>query len=153
MPTKQHVVRLSAEARADLRHLIAAGTGPARLLMHARILLKADASAAGPRWTDAQIADALEISSRTVARVRTTYATQGLAAALQRKPPQRAYAHRLDSAGEARLVTLACSDPPAGQARWTLKLLAHRLVDLEIVDGISPETVRQTLKKTCSSRG
>lgn len=153
MPTKQHIVRLPTDERAELRHLIAAGTAPARTLLHARILLKADAGSGGPRWSDAQIAEALEVSSRTVARVRTTYTTHGLAAALARKRPDRVYARRLDSAGEARLVTVASAQPPVGHARWTLKLLAGRLVELEIVDGIAPETVRQTLKKTCSSRG
>jgi hypothetical protein len=153
MPTKQHRVCLPPEERAALRQAIAAGTAPARTLLHARILLKADVGAAGPRWTDAQIAEALEVCSRTVARVRTTYATQGLAAALQRKRPERVYARRLDDADEARLVMVACSDPPAGHARWTLRLLAGRLAELQIVDGISPETVRQALKKTCSNRG
>jgi hypothetical protein len=85
--------------------------------------------------------------------VRTTYTTQGRAGALAPTRPDRVYARRLDSAGEARLVTVASAQPPVGHARWTLKLLAGRLVELEIVDGIAPETVRQTLKKTCSSRG
>lgn len=153
MPTKQHIVRLTAEERAATRALIAAGTTPARTLMHARILLKADTGAGGPRWTDAQIADAVEVSARTVTRVRTTFATQGLEAALHRKRPERTYAHRLARTDEARLVTLACSEPPAGHARWTLRLLAGRLVELDVVDGISPETVRQALKKTNSNRG
>jgi hypothetical protein len=153
MPTKQHIVRLSVDERAAVRQLIAAGSAPARTLMHARILLKADAGAGGPRWTDARIAEAVEVSPRTVARARTTYATQGLDAALQRKPADRVYARRLDGADAARLVTLACTDAPAGHARWTLRLLAGRLVELAIVDGISPETVRQTLKKTRSNRG
>jgi homeodomain-containing protein len=153
MPAKQHIVRLTPAERAEVRTLIAAGTAPARQLMHARILLKADAGSGGPRWTAARIAEALEISSRTVARVRTTYATSGLAAALQRKRPARVYARRLDGAGEAGVVVLACSDPPAGHARWTLRLLASRLVELDVVDGIAPETVRQTLKKRQSSHG
>lgn len=153
MSTKQHIVRLTPQERAEARQLIAAGVAPARTLAHARILLKADAGSGGRRWTDVQIAEAVEVSPRPVTRVRTAFATQGLAAALQRKPPAREYARRLDSAGEARLVTVACSQPPAGHARWTLKLLADRLVELDVVDGIAPETVRQALKKTCSSRG
>jgi hypothetical protein len=153
MSTKQHIVALTSDERAELQTLIRAGAAPAWRLARARILRKADAGARGPRWTDAQIAAAVEVSPRTVARTRAAFAAGGLAAALTRKRPDRVYARRLASADEARLVTLACSEPPAGHARWTLKLLAGRLVELEIVDGISPETVRQTLKKTCSSRG
>src|SRR5690242_12307643 len=130
MPAKQHIVRLTPVERAEVRTLIAAGTAPARQLMHARILLKADAGSGGPRWTDARIAEALQL-----------------------KRPARVYARRLDGAGEAGVVVLACSDPPAGHARWTLRLLASRLVELKVVDGIAPETVRQTLKKRRSSHG
>lgn len=153
MPRKQHVVRLTAAERGELRGVLAAGTTPARTQTHARILLKGDAGAAGPRWSDAHIAEAVEVSTRTVARVRARFATGGLAAALGRKRPERVYRRKLDSAQEARVVAIACTEPPAGQARWSLRLLANRLVELEIVDGISPETVRATLKKTPSSPG
>jgi transposase len=115
--------------------------------------LKGDAATSGPRWSDARIAEAVEVSARTVARVRARFARGGLAAALGRKRPDRVYRRKLDSAQEARLIAVACTEPPAGQARWSLRLLANRLVELEIVDGISPETVRATLKKTPSSRG
>jgi hypothetical protein len=153
MSTKQHIVALTSEERAELHALIRAGAAPAWSLARARILLKADAGARGPRWTDVEIAEAVEVSARTVARTRAAFAAGGLSAALHRKPPARVYRRRLASADEARLVTLACSAPPAGHARWTLRLLAGRLVELEVVDGISPETVRQTLKKTNSSHG
>ena len=153
MPRKQHVVRLSPTERAEVRALVTAGRAPALTQTHARILLKCDAGAGGPRWSDAHVAAAVEVSARTVARVRARFAAGGLAAALGRKRPNRVYRRKLDAAQEARLVAVACTVPPAGQARWSLRLLAQRLVELEVVDGISPETVRATLKKTPSSRG
>ena len=153
MPRKQHVVRLTPAERADLRARLAAGTTPARTQSHARILLKCDAATGGPRWSDARVAEAVEVSTRTVARVRARFASGGLAAALGRKLSARVYARILDSAQEARLIAVACTDPPAGHARWSLRLLSRRLVELEVVEAISPETVRATLKKTCSSRG
>jgi transposase len=153
MANQQHVVRLTPAERAEVRALLAAGTTPARTQTHARILLKADAGAGGPRWTDARIAEAVEVSARTVARVRARFARGGLGAALGRKRPERVYRRKLDDAQEARLVAIACTEPPAGRARWSLRLLSRRLVELEVVDGISPETVRAALKKTTSSRG
>jgi len=135
--------------------LILANTGgvaPARRLAHARILLKADRSAGGPGWTDAAIAAALEVGLSTVARVRQAYATAGLEAALARKAPEREYARRLDGAQEARLVALACGDPPAGRERWSLRLLAAHLVRLEVAAAVSHETVRQGLKQTTCAR-
>ena len=153
MPRKQHVVRLTPAERAEVRALVVAGVAPARTQTHARILLKCDAGAAGPRWSDARVAEAVEVSARTVARVRARFAHEGMAAALGRKRPDRVYRRKLDSAQEARLVAITCTEPPPGQARWSLRLLANRLVDLAVVDGISPETVRATLKKTPSSRG
>jgi Homeodomain-like domain len=148
---KQHVVRLEDEERIALEAMIRAGVAPARRLTRARILLKADAGGAGPRWPDAQIAEAVEASPRTVARVRADFCARGLDQTLQRRPPTRVYRRKLDGHAEARLVQLACSDAPAGQARWSLRLLAARLVALDVVDGIAPETVRQTLKKMSSS--
>ncbi len=150
---KRHTVRLSEGERAGLRTLIGQGTGPARALTHARILLKASQGEAGPGWSDAAIAAALEVSPATVARVRMRYAAEGLDAAVYRKAPRREYPRRLDGEQEARLVTLACSAPPEGRKRWTLRLLADRLVALEVVESVSYETVRQALKQTASSRG
>jgi hypothetical protein len=152
MATK-YEVRLSDEERARLRTLVGRGVAIARRLTHARILLKADHSDAGPGWTDAAIAGALEVGLSTVARVRQRYVAAGLEAALDRKGPDRVYERKLDGAGEARLIAVTCSAPPAGHARWTLKLLAARLVALEVVESISYETVRRTLKQTNSSPG
>ena len=152
MRTK-YVVDLSEAERAELHTLLGRGTAPARLLTHARILLKANRGEAGPGWTDAAIAAALEVGHATVARVRQAYATAGLAAALTRKAPDREYRRKLDGEQEARLVALACGSPPAGRTRWTLRLLAARLVALEVLDTVSHETVRQTLKQTGSSPG
>jgi transposase len=150
---KQHVVVLSEEERARLHTLIGRGTAPARALTHARILLKANQGEAGPGWTDRAIAAALEVHHTTVARVRQQYATGGLDAAVSRKAPERQYRRKLDGEQEAHLVALACSAPPEGRKRWTLRLLADRLVQLEVVDAVSYETVRQALKQTASSRG
>jgi hypothetical protein len=146
-------VALSEEERAYLRTLVGRGTAPARTLAHARVLLKANQGEGGPNWTDAAIAAAVEVSAATVARVRQRYVTGGLAAALARKAPDREYGRTLDGEQEARLVALTCSAPPDGRKRWTLRLLAARLVALEIVDAVSHETVRQVLKQTGSSRG
>ena len=146
-------VRLSEEERARLRTLVGQGVAAARTLTHARILLKADHGDAGPGWTDAAIAAALDVGLSTVARVRQRYVTAGLDAALERKAPDRVYERKLDGAREAHLIALACSPPPEGQARWTLKLLAAGLVALEVVDAVSYETVRRTLKQTSSNPG
>jgi hypothetical protein len=150
---KQYVVRLSETERATLRTLIGQGAAAARAQTHARILLKANRGEAGPEWTDAAISAALEVDPTTVARVRKLYVTEGLEAALHRKAPDRVYRRKLDGEQEARLVAVACSEPPSGQKRWTLRLLANRLVELEVVETGSYETVRQTFKQTGSSRG
>jgi len=128
------------------------GTESARKLTHARILLKADQGPGGPGWTDEAIGEAVEVSQPTVARIRQQYVTEGLEAALNRRPPTREYVRKLDGAQEARLIAVACGRPPEGVARWTLRLLADKLVDLEVVDDISYQTVRRVLKKTNFSR-
>lgn len=153
MPAKHHIVRLSAAPRADLTQQISAGSAPARQLVRARILLKTDAGPDGPGWAAARIAEAVETSARTVARVRRAWATHGMSAATTRKRPAVRTPRKLDGAGEARLIAAACSAPPAGRARWTLRLLADKLIELEVVTGIAPNTVRTTLKKTSSNRG
>jgi hypothetical protein len=150
---KQYVVRLAEAEVASLRTLIGRGDAPARVQAHARILLKAKRGEAGAEWTDGAISAALEVDPTTVARVRTLYVTDGLEAALHRKAPDRAYRRKLDGAQEARLVAVACSAPPAGRKRWTLRLLADRLVELEVVETVSYETVRPTLEQTGASRG
>jgi transposase len=149
----KYAVKLTEEERAQLRTLVGCGEAPARLLAHARILLKANRGEGGPGWTDAAIAGALEVHPATVARVRRRYAEEGLTAALERKTPDRAYPRALDGAQEARLVAVTCGAPPTGRERWTLRLLAAELVRLEVVAAISHETVRRTLKQTSSSRG
>lgn len=149
---KRYAVRLLPADRMLLTDLLAAGIAPARTLTHARVLLKADQGADGPAWPDTRIAEALETSVATVARVRRRWVEGGLDDALHRRPTG-SRPRKLDGAQEARLVAVACSAPPTGQARWTLRLLANRLVELEIVDGIAPNTVRAVLKKTPSSRG
>ncbi len=150
---KRHTVRLSEEERARLHTLIGQGVAPARALAHARILLKANQGEAGPGWTDAAIGAALEVNPATVARVRMKYVAAGLDAAVYRKAPEREYPRRLDGEQEASLAALACSAPPQGRKRWTLRLLADRLVELELVESVSYETVRQVLQQTASSRG
>lgn len=148
MREKKYAVALTATEREHLKDLIAAGTAAARKLTHARILLKADQGPGGPAWVDERIAEAVEVSQPTVSRVRKQYVQEGLAAALDRRAPTRVYERKLDGAQEARVIALACSAPPQGQARWSLRLLADKLVDLEVVEAISYQTVRRTLKKT-----
>jgi transposase len=148
---KKYPVILSQTEREELERLIAAGTAPARKLTHARILLKADQSTKGPAWVDQKVAEAVEVSQPTVARVRKQYFEEGLEAALNRRAPNREYYRKLDGEQEAQLVALACSEPPQGQARWSLRLLADKLVDLEVVEEVSYQTVRRILKKTLSS--
>lgn len=149
----KYAVKLTEAERARLRTLVGSGSGPARMLTHARILLKANRGEGGPGWTDAAIAAALEVHPATVGRVRCAYVEGGLEAALERKLPERVYERRIDGEAEAHLVALVCSTPPAGQGRWTLRLLADELVRLEVVESVSYETVRRTLKQTISSRG
>ncbi len=149
---KKYVVRLTEEERRCLESLIAAGTTPARTQTHARILLKADCAPDGPAWPDHAISEALEVSLPTVQRVRQTLVLDGFAAALHRKrPPARP--RKLDGQQEAHLIALACSTPPEGHQRWSLRLLTERFVALEDGDPVGRETVRQILKKTSSNRG
>jgi hypothetical protein len=123
------------------------------MLTRARILLKADQGEGGAAWSDAAIAGALEVHPTTVARIRRGFVEDGLEAALARKRPDRVYARVLDGAAEAHLIAVACSAPPAGRERWTLRLLADELVRLDVVETISYETVRRTLEQTSSNRG
>lgn len=143
----KYIVRLTDDEREHLTALIAKGKAAAHKIRHANILLKADAD--GPAWTDARIAEAFSVSETAVANGRQRFVEQGFEAALDRKkrgsPPCKP---KLDGASEARLIALSCSEPPEGYGRWTLRLLADRAVELEIVDTISHETVRRTLKKT-----
>lgn len=148
-PRKRYVVRLDAEERDQLRRLVSVGKGAARKLTHARLLLQADQSDAGPGWTDTRVADGLGVTSRSVERIRKRFVEEGLASALARKKQCRpSRARLLDGAKEAKLIAVCCSKPPEGRRRWTLQMLSDRLVALNIVESISYETVRRTLKKT-----
>jgi transposase len=150
---KKYIVTLTEEERRILREMLSRGKAAARKLMHARILLKADASEDGPNWRDAAIAEGLEVGRATVERVRKRFVEEGFEATLNRHKPRRHYRRTLDGDGEAHLVALACSQAPEGRSRWTLRLLAGRMVALEYVEALSKDTVRRTLKKMNSSLG
>src|SRR3954454_13018967 len=147
---KRYRVTLTAAERERLDGMISRGKAEARKLAHARVLLQADASEGGPDWTDTRIAAAVRVSVRTIERMRQRFVEDGLEAALRPRPSPRVYARKLDGDQEAKLVALACSGPPEGKRRWTLRLLAERMVELEVVSELSHETVRQTLKKECA---
>lgn len=149
----KYVVRLSDQERVELRGIVSRGKVAAAKRTRAQVLLKADAGAEGSGPTDEQVAAAIDVSTRAVQRVRKAYVEVGLPAAIERQPRRGQPTRKLDGAAEAQLVALACSPAPAGQARWTLQLLGHQLVELQVVESISRECVRQTLKKTSSSRG
>ena len=150
---KKYVVRLSAEERSRLAALIHRGKGVAQLLTKARILLKADVSAAGEGWSDSRIAQALDTSIPTIERTRRQLVEEGFDAVLTRKTnPNSARKRIFDGAAEAKLIALACGPAPAGHARWSLRLLEEKVVELHIVAGASDNTIGRTLKKTFSSR-
>ncbi len=153
MRQKIHCVFLTDDDRAVLYRLVSGGTAPARQLSHARILLKADEGPDGPAWQDTVIADALEIDRSTVARVRRLFVLDGRDAALRHRPPRATKPRTLSGADEAHLIARACSAPPAGRARWSVRLLAAEFVTVEEGRHVSRELVRRTLKKARSSRG
>ena len=145
---KRYRVTLTPAERNELERLLARGKADVRRLKHAHILLKADEADSGPAWPDQRIAEAFEAGITTVERVRRRFVEEGLASALSPyRGGKRIYERKLDGAQEAHLIALACSAPPEGRARWTLRLLAQRMVELAYVDTLSYETVRQTLKK------
>lgn len=148
----KYVVRLTSQERDELQTLVDGGRRSKSVRQRARVLLKADESEDGPAWVDERVAEFAELSLSTVHRVRRRFVTEGFEAAVYRKPSTDRLYRKLDGEGEARLTAEACSAAPEGRSRWTLRLLARRLVVLEVVESISPETIRQTLKKTCSSR-
>ena len=152
MPAKKYRVELSSEQRDHLLERIGRGERLAREQTRARILLKVDEGPEGPAWPDVRAADALEVAEGTVAALRRRFSARGLRGAVERKAPDREYQTKLDGEQEARLIQLACTEAPQGRSEWSLRLLADRLVELGVVDSISHETVRQTLKKTSSSR-
>lgn len=150
MPKKKYIVDLTPDERQELENLISSGTQRARKLARAHILLNADEG-----WTDKAISEALDVGTATVERVRKRFVEGGGIEAIERRKPRRRYERKLDGEAEARLIALACSAPPEGRERWTLRLLAEKLVTLEEIDieSISYETVRRVLKKTNSSLG
>ncbi len=150
---KKYVVELTVVERRQLQEMVTQGKTLARKIQHARILLKADEGRYGPAWPDERIAQSFDVGVRTVERIRQRLVENGLEDALvrrQRKQPPR---RKLDGKAEAQLIALACSKPPKGRQRWSIRLLAGQLVELEIVDSIGRECVRQTLKKTNLSLG
>jgi len=150
---KRYRVTLEVEERESLEQLLAKGKADVRRLKHAQILLKADESKGGPGWSDSRVAEAVGCGTATVERVRQRFVEEGLELALSPyRTGRREYRPKLDGEQEAKLIAMACSQPPDGRARWTLRLLADVLVELELVDSICHETVRQTLKKTSSNR-
>lgn len=151
--SKRYRVTLEASEREELDRLLSRGKADVRRLKHAQILRKADESEGGSAWPDERIAEAVGCGTATVERVRRRFVEEGLELALSPyRTPRRQYRCKLDGEQEARLIATACSAPPQGRSRWTLRLLADKLVELRVVGSISHETVRQVLKKTNSSR-
>ena len=145
---KKYVVELSREERERCTDLVRSGAAHARTLMHARVLLKSDRGPDGPGWKDAAIAEAVEVSTVTVAKIRQRFVTEGLEAALSHyRGPNREYPRKLDGRQEGYLLALAHSAPPEGHKQWSLRLLAEKMVALEYVDSLSPMTVSRTLKR------
>jgi transposase len=145
---KKYKVTLTEQERQHLQQMVRAGRTPARTLTRARVLLKADCGDERSGWTDQQISEAVEVGRATVERIRQRFVEEGFDTALYSRRPGRRYPHKLDGEAEAHLVAVACSEPPAGRARWTIRLLAGRLVELGVVESVSRETVRRVLKKT-----
>ena len=151
---KRYLVILTEEERNQLSRMVRSGQEKARKLSRARILLKADQSPTGPAWTDTQISQALDVGVATIERLRKRFVEDGLDSSLNRRPEAKPRLYRkLDGHQEAQLITLVCSDPPVGRSQWSLRLLADKLVELRVVDTISYETVRRTLKKINSNLG
>ncbi len=147
---KKYVVRLTDDERSNLHRMVSTGKAAARKILHARVLLQVDQSSVGPGWADTQVSESLRVHPNTIADIRQRFVEQGLEAALNRKKQERPSRQpRLDGKAEAHLIALRCGEPPEGRNRWTLRLLADRLVELQVVESVCYETVRRTLKKTC----
>jgi hypothetical protein len=146
---KKYIVCLSKEERNSLKNLVKSGKGPARMFTRARILLKADTGEGGPGWPDEKISEALDVTVQTVERIRKQLVEEGVEGVLKRREyTQRVSRKKLDGDAEAHLIALTCSESPEGYSRWSLRLLADRMVELGYVDSISHEAVRRVLKKT-----
>ncbi len=150
---QKYFVSLTTEERVYLEKLVSSGNASARKLRRARILLKSDCSEGRPNWTYEAICDAFDVNAVTVTNIRKAFSEGGLEKALNRKKPEREYEHRLDGYAEAHLIALTCGDAPEGYDRWTLRLLQDRFIKLEIVESVSHETIRTTLKKMNLSLG
>lgn len=150
---QKYRVELTEAEREQLKQLLSSGTTSARKVRRAQILLKSDSGATGANWSYQAIREAFNVSQPTISEVRRAYVAGGLEAAINRKKPDRVYERRLDGEAEAHLIALACSEPPAGYERWTLRLLKARLIKLSYVENISHETIRTTLKKMNLSLG
>ena len=151
---KKYIVRLSREERSSLKKLLTSGRGSGRMFTRVRILLKADRSDEGPAWSDEKISESFDVTVQTIERVRKQLVEEGLEAVLSRHQyTQKLSRKKIDGDVEAHLIALCCSDPPKGRVRWTLRLLADKVVELGYVDSISYEAVRRTLKKTNLSLG
>ena len=150
---QKYFVELTSEERLNLEKLVSSGEATARKLRRARILLKSDCSEGGPNWTYEAICDAFDVNPVTVTNIRKAFSEGGVEQALNRKTPEREYEHRLDGHAEARLVALVCGEVPNGYDRWSLRLLQERFVKLQIVESVSHETIRATLKKMNLSLG
>jgi DNA-binding transcriptional ArsR family regulator len=150
---QKYIVKLTETERLQLRQLISSGEASARQIRRAYILLKSDSGEGGANWGYQTICKAYDVSQLTVYNVRKKYTEGGLERAMCRKKPDRVYERRLDGEAEAHLIAMACSEPPEGYERWSLRLLKDRVIRLEIVENVSHETIRQTLKKTILSPG
>lgn len=150
---QKYFVKLTSDERSYLEKLVSSGEAPARKLRRARILLKSDCSEGGPNWTYEAICDAFDVNAVTVTNIRKAFSEGGMEQAINRKQPEREYEHRLDGHSEAHLVAMVCGEVPNGYDRWTLRLLQERFVKLQIVESVSHETIRATLKKMNLSLG
>lgn len=153
MPRKQHIVRLTRDERRTLRTMVRTGKRSAWSLQRVRILLATDASTDGPAHTDAEVAAAVGVSARTVARTRAAWTDRGLACVTRQPQARPSVPRKLADAQILQIAAVACTTPPPGYARWSLRLLTRRIIELEIVDSVCPETVRRALQKGGSSHG
>lgn len=151
---KKHSIQLSKEQRDQVEQLIRKGTAPARHILHAQVLLKAESGENGPNWSNRQIQEAFGVGEVTIWRIRRRFLDHGLTDAIERRPqPERPQKRKIDGEQEAYLIALACGKPPEGRERWTMRLLADKLIQLGYVDQVSHKTVWVTLKKTNSNPG
>jgi transposase len=148
MPKKKYIVSLTASERTILEQLTKKGKTTAYKMNHARILLKADINQEGGGWTDSQISESLNIGHATIERVRQRFVEEGISSALNRREQKNRRRRIIDGEKEAYLIAIACSQTPTGKSNWTLKMLADKMVELNYLEQVSTETIRQTLKKT-----